>query len=354
MTPANTSTRPVSPLQEDIEQEAQNLHQPISQTVIIGKNLPPTTSESDLAFLSSKIRHVLALVDESNIPSILKDVNCPDWKRGAPLSAAIKAILPRGSKQLIDRQIPQGLLLDAKTLHDKLIVINWWLSLGKDAKTTAFEDLKRIYDRPTVSNDRHPAFGASRGDPDDGFSPIAFVGSADSQELLDEFAANSRSAPLAVQADRRKMSAMPTRVRHYMDKNVRSKIAQLEKALYGLFMMTMNTVGIIFEPMYILKRNVMTPMSKHGKTADQDMIMAVCKTIVIARNETKLRYILGDDLADSLVHDKNAVMWYYDATEGTYSENVATKRKRDQVQDADSTRRDSDHSESTVDILDVV
>jgi len=73
-----------------------------------------------------------------------------------------------------------------------------------------------------------------------------------------------------------------------MGQPIRDAIALLEKKVHGLFQMSMNTLEcLILEPCFILKRNVSTPISKHGTSAAIDMLLPHNKTIVIVRNEAK-------------------------------------------------------------------
>jgi hypothetical protein len=49
--------------------------------------------------------------------------------------------------------IPQCLLQDAKTVSDKMLFVNWWLSLEAKAMTAVMQSLRQFYRAPTRSNE---------------------------------------------------------------------------------------------------------------------------------------------------------------------------------------------------------
>jgi hypothetical protein len=62
------------------------------------------------------------------------DVKSLQWKSGKFLLAAFKKKGSRGTnKKIVEYVFPQCLLQGCSTLQDRLNVIDWWLSLDKEA-----------------------------------------------------------------------------------------------------------------------------------------------------------------------------------------------------------------------------
>jgi hypothetical protein len=119
------------------------------------------SNASNIPFLSSsKMRKVTLMYAIDTLPEDLQDANAPGWKDGPKLLELFK--LPVGTvrngkvcrmPKKVPRRFPQCLLLDAKTVADKMRVVSWWLSLEKEVMTTTLTLLKDIYRAPTNSND---------------------------------------------------------------------------------------------------------------------------------------------------------------------------------------------------------
>jgi hypothetical protein len=237
------------------------------------------------------------------LPDEMKDSSAPVWKNETLFQQKIKEILPVGAKTTISRRVPQCLILDAPTLLELLIVLNWWLSLSPSRKGQEFKLLRNTYMRPTKSNERMPP-------------PSKIVLAMDRQEVLP----------------------------------IRSLVARAQKACQALMDETVKLpLGVNFECSLILKRNVATPR-KVSKTPEDELILEHDKMIVMARNESALGYIFGEDTARRLIDDDGAVMWFHgDHPNETYSQNLAKKRAQEKVKDSQETSRDTAHTSATID-----
>jgi hypothetical protein len=102
----------------------------------------------------------------------------------------------------------------------------------------------------------------------------------------------------------------------------------------------------------ILKRNVATPR-KESRTPEDELMLEHNKMVVMARNESALGYIFGEDTARRLTDDDGAVIWFHgDHPDETYSQNLAKKRAREKVKNSIETSRDTAHTSATIDIHD--
>jgi hypothetical protein len=76
-----------------------------------------------------------------------------DWTDGTSLQTVLPCLKTKTGRKLGQRQIPQALLLDAETPHQKLWVVNWWRSLSSSQQSDEFEKLRLVYRAPTKSNE---------------------------------------------------------------------------------------------------------------------------------------------------------------------------------------------------------
>lgn len=72
-----------------------------------------------------------------------------DWTDGKSVHMKFQPIFEKTRTM-----VPMCLLMDAKTVLDKLKIVNFWRSLDKDGVALWKGKLAKIYKRPTVSNDR--------------------------------------------------------------------------------------------------------------------------------------------------------------------------------------------------------
>jgi hypothetical protein len=76
-----------------------------------------------------------------------------DWTDGTSLQTILPCLKTKTGRKMGQRQIPQALLLDAKTPHQKLWVVNWWRSLTASQQSDEFVELRSFYRAPTKSNE---------------------------------------------------------------------------------------------------------------------------------------------------------------------------------------------------------
>lgn len=213
-----------------------------------GEHLPLLPAGTKIEIPPPKLRQVKAIIDETMLPDEMKDSSAVVWKNESLLQQKIKEILPLGAKTKISRRVPQCLILDAPTLRELLIVLNWWLSLSPNRKAKEFKLLRNTYKRPTKSNERMPP-------------PSKVVLSTDKQEVLDEHAWNSASArrlEAGKRQHRMKGDALDF-ARHVMAKPIRSLVAKAQSACQDLMDEIANLPpGVDFECGFVLKRNVGT------------------------------------------------------------------------------------------------
>lgn len=177
----------VSPLQEERPPLS------FSTEVRAQQKLPllPTTSPLTDVLSAQKLRSSKAIIDETMLPEALKTVASSMWKDTSLLNKKIKEILTHGKKKsCMSRNVPQCLLQDAENLEQKLIVINYLLSISD--KAADFQRLQKIYKAPSANNERM----LSQCD-------MVITLAADSQEFLIENAIKSASGRRVLDSIRR-------------------------------------------------------------------------------------------------------------------------------------------------------
>jgi hypothetical protein len=325
--------RIISPLQEESEENRDALAPDVRK----GGTLPPFAAGSKIDIPSVKLRGKTVLVDETMLPDDLKHaLNADDaliWKKAKLLKERIKEALPAGSKKAASgRQVPRCLLLDASTFRDKLIVLNWWLSLTNDERTLEFNKLKATYCTPTVSNERVPP-------------PADIVLATDTQEVLDKFASNSASGKRLSGKRHRTQADRVEKARQLMAKPFRDKVRRIEKQVKELQSMVSEANlpdGLVYETTFIVKRNVATPR-KAGITPTDELMLSRPKMIGMFQNEASVGRLFGDVAATQLRDDM--IPWFHDENpEETYLSNQAKQRAREKVRTSEETSQVTGHT----------
>jgi len=303
-----------------------------------------------------------AVLAAEDFPPHMRNHKDETWKQGKELLAAVKKALPRGKKSLASGQIPACLLQDCADLFELLIVVNFWLCIGQDPvqKDAIMDLLKGIYRAPTKSNQKLTAkqkeglaAAQARANGGHGVNNAAplFVGAADKQELLDAHAGQSAAAKVLQNSKGNvTKSTILTTVQKAMAAPMRRLIGSIEAKVCDVFKYSMNSLEcLIVEPLFMIKRNVATPISKEGKSAAVDMLLPQSKTVVIVRNEAKFRFIVGEDTAHRMLNDPLVMMWHCDDhEEEMHTDGVVKKRKRDKVQSAAETRQGGHAQQSRI------
>jgi hypothetical protein len=309
----------------------------VSRTVSIGQPLPTLDNDSKLPIRAQSLRQVVVTIEESMLPPPYRAHGADAWKNSAAVLSMLKSILPTGKKGKASRQIPYSLILDTKDMNELLVVINYWLHLTPDSKQRFYDStLKTVYERPMTSNDRMKG-------------PDEVVGPCDNHKRLAENAEKSHASNVVkTNKKHRTLESEVTAAGHLTAKPIRLKLKCLEDHIQDLMKMTVHSLSRFFEVCFVLKRDVGIP-NKAGKTANLDLCLPHYKTLVVARNESTLRIIVGDSYVDSLKEDEHATMWYYDDHQDqTYSQYLKAQREADKIRNAQQTREETEHSESTL------
>ena len=109
----------------------------------VGAPVAPPLSQP-IAFLEDKLSQVKLCYQY--VPD-----GFTDWINTAAVANAFPP--PKGCSGL---SVPQGLLQDAQTVQDKLIVMSWWRFLSKEEQRVQNEELRKVYAVPLRSNRKLP------------------------------------------------------------------------------------------------------------------------------------------------------------------------------------------------------
>ena len=114
------------------------------------------------AKLDHPIPYLSGRLDESKVEMyytcIPKNIADFDWLDTARLQKIFPSrVVKKTGRKLGARQIPMALLIDAKTDHDKLVVVNWWRGMSGADQADESKELRTVYRGPTRSNDKLPA-----------------------------------------------------------------------------------------------------------------------------------------------------------------------------------------------------
>ena len=114
---------------------------------------PSASLDFRIPYLDGKVDGV-----EMFYRSVPEDVADFDWMDVSRLQTIFPArVIPTNGRKLGARQIPLALLIDAKTEHDKLVVVNWWRGMTSAEQAEESKSLRAVYRAPTRSNDLLPS-----------------------------------------------------------------------------------------------------------------------------------------------------------------------------------------------------
>ena len=125
--------------------------------LILGETLPQISAHSNLNYRLTGLRNAKVIHTCAAVPPELRTLDSALWKNGAFLQNTFKKPskrVGRNNERLwkkCEQVFPPCLLLGATTLRDRLIVVNWWISLDKDAMTEHKSKFSEVFSRPTVS-----------------------------------------------------------------------------------------------------------------------------------------------------------------------------------------------------------
>ena len=121
-----------------------------SNALVKGQRLPPISSASDIPYLNTKaLRQLKVVITEANVPTELKDLKSDYWRDSTFVKDKFK--FWQGYKKT-PRVFPFALLDSAKTLRDRLIVVNWWLGQTKEQQAQHWAVIRTIFSRPQRSS----------------------------------------------------------------------------------------------------------------------------------------------------------------------------------------------------------
>jgi hypothetical protein len=188
------------------------------QPLVLGASPLPNVSSSDLHYPLTNLENATVLHSLEGLPEELRNLESVRWKDNAFLKETFKKpARPKGKTKASETVFPQCLIIATKTLKDRLIVINWWLSLTREEQKHHKDNLRNVYSRPTVSASplgfRSGAIAAAKLAADERYiAPIDVPIVADSQSI--------KLAPASGTTSRRKIGKAPA-----PNKQVRQKIA---------------------------------------------------------------------------------------------------------------------------------
>lgn len=122
--------------------------------LVVGKNLPP--SGIDSKYLKVERTEMTTFWAEVTTPAVLHDLDAQEWRNSRFLKKTFtKPPTGRARKpQQTSRVFPFCLLVfgPAKaSLHERLIVVNYWLNLTKKKQDNKWKEISRLFARPNKS-----------------------------------------------------------------------------------------------------------------------------------------------------------------------------------------------------------
>jgi hypothetical protein len=231
-----------------------------------------------------------------------------------------------GRAKKTDLVFPVCMLLGAKTLSDRMIVINWWCNLTAEQQAEQKEQLSKSFKRPTVSASpqclRVSAAGAKEAE-ERGILPRA-VSLFDNDTLKASFVDASRSANiLSNRGKHRASNDAPVTYRQVHDRSTRRRVDTFQKALSSLYAVT--------EP----------PKDATGNAQSCNIAVVIQSTkgdhkmtTVYARNEDELSSLLGSRKLEKFHDSSSTELWFHDSGEKM----PATKQSRTLSIESDTTR----------------
>ena len=120
-----------------------------SNSVLVkGKRLPNISSASDIPFLKHKLRRLKVIHTEADVPPEMRDLNSDLWRKAGFVKNKFRA---KGWKP-VARVFPFALLDQAKTLTDRMIVVNWWIQQSPEQQAELWKVIRTIFTRPQRSS----------------------------------------------------------------------------------------------------------------------------------------------------------------------------------------------------------
>jgi hypothetical protein len=232
------------------------------------------------------------------------------------------------SAKKVSRMFPQCLILDAKTLKDKMRVVSWWVSLeGKEMKA-AFESLKTFYRAPSNSSSplHRQGSGVNTG-------AMVYAGACDSLEHREASLRISYSTQNERPTKRRKRSDPATTTTQLRDGHVRQLELNVIHSVSALLKGTTKAEDGAFvgnhDTVFQYRTNVATP-GKHGTLTGPKKLRKKALNVLVACNEGSAKQCLGDDFLDEMCNrpDEETVVYYSDNYDGNVAQPFEEKKEQ--------------------------
>jgi hypothetical protein len=215
--------------------------------------VPPLSSDSDIPFLQSKLRNVKAQFSLEDFPAELRSIDSSAWSNMKKLTDVFKVPSARGKRRL-PIQYPKCLVLSAKTIQDKLVVMSWFASLSHEQQGSEMETLKRHY--------RCPRSSASPCRPRNSSGVTSIF---DREERVAAWIGQSRSNTNSENGSKRKKNEQPSTLGQLNDRTTRRADHLAELRVQKLIETTQPAVGVnlpgAIEPLLFKICSVASPPS---------------------------------------------------------------------------------------------
>jgi hypothetical protein len=279
-----------------------------------GQVIPPISTLSHLNYdITAKEGDKFEVfMTEADTPLVLRDIDASEWKKNDFLKDTFKKPSARLSKKrrvagakdkLVTTPLvfPQCLLLGAKTLKDRLVVVNWWLNQSKEQQQEASP-------LPLRLNARGSAIAEERG-----IAP-KIVSILDNQQLKEAHVvttASNATAYGARNAGWRK--GAPATNSQVFDRKTRRQLECLMKHASKVMMDICPSNKISASVQIMLQIKVRAPeKSRHGGVAAGSAQMKD-HHIVLAESEESIMEFLGsrgEQQARQLAQAPSTELWY--------------------------------------------
>jgi len=234
----------------------------------------------------------------------LRSLQSPQWQNGEYLKTVFRAPSPSRANpnktKKLSKQIPKCLLAAAKTLEDRLVVVDVWCSLSKEEQRQWPSILEQnFYMRASRFSDE-PV-------PDENTAPNRITTRMDSKRQRLEAFGESQSCKIVGKEGHqqpRHKAGRPMTSHQIYDGNNQRKEVGVHKSIHSLIRTTTKVDGATFPGSYdhvsVVTRNLKDPRPS-GKHSMSELILAEPHIMIIARDDTSAIIGLGQARYDELI-----------------------------------------------------
>ncbi len=169
---------------------------------------------------------------------------------------------------------------------DRVIAINWWLSLPKETQKAFSKVLANHYEKPGKSAKRKRVPCAD--------NPL-YGGALDEQGLLSETIKNTQSSDMAAREQRRSIEDPVTTNAQLTDRNFRRTQAAVDRQFKTLAERSCTShpdVTAYFEPFFFSITNAVPTSKNGGRPRRANAVLETPEVVMKARNKQKLNDFL--------------------------------------------------------------